>query len=251
MQTVRALLFIVWLYGFMTLFGIGMLALLPLPRRFTQAAIGHYTRSIILGLKLVCGIEVEIRGREHVIAGPVLYAGKHHCMLDIFIPFLITRDPMLIMKQELLWTPFIGWYAMKARMIAIDRAGNAKTLKKMVAAAAVGVSEGREIIIFPEGTRVDPGAAPDYKAAGISAFNKAFNLPVMLVATNAGLCWPAKGLIRAPGRIIYEILPAIPPGLDRKALMARLETELENASDALIEEGRRSQSSEGLRPTTP
>jgi 1-acyl-sn-glycerol-3-phosphate acyltransferase len=128
-------------------------------------------------------------------------------------------------------------------MIAIDRAGNAKTLKKMLKAAAQGKEEGRQIIIFPEGTRMPPGAPPDYKPAGVSAFNKALDLPIALVATNAGLCWPAKGATRTPGRIIYEILPPLPAGLDRKSLMANLETALETASNRLIEEGRAEQAS--------
>jgi 1-acyl-sn-glycerol-3-phosphate acyltransferase len=241
MRFLRSWLFVLWLYGFMTIFGIGMLPLLALPRPFTQAAIGWYAQTILIGLKLICGIDTEIRGQENLPRGALIYAGKHHCMLDIFIPFIVTRDPMHVMKDTLLWTPALGWYAMKCKMIAIDRDGTAKTLKKMLRAAQAGKAEGRQIIIFPEGTRMAPGALPDYKPAGISAFNKALDLPITLVATNAGLCWPASGATRTPGRIVYEILPPLPAGLDRKSLMARLETELETASNRLIEEGRAEQ----------
>ncbi len=250
MRAVRSALFQLWLYGFMAIFGIGMLTLLPLPRRFTQRAIGLYTRTLMLGLKLICDIDTEIRGQEHMPQGAMIYAGKHHCMLDIFIPFLLTRDPMIIMKEELLWAPVIGWYAIKMRMIAIDRAGTATTLKKMIRAATQGKAEGRQIIIFPEGTRMALGALPDYKPAGVSAFNKALDVPFALVATNAGLCWPAKGITRTPGRIVYEILPPLPAGLDRKTLMARLENDLEAASNRLIEEGRAEQTrrTTGVKP---
>ena len=93
-------------------------------------------------------------------------------------------------------------------------------------------------MIFPEGTRRDPNAAPDYQPAGISAMNKALGVPIIPVATNAGLCWPARGTRFKPGLIVYEVLPAIPGGLDRKALMARLENDLETASNRLIAEGR-------------
>lgn len=237
----RSCLFLIWLYGWMALLGILYLPTMLLPRIVAIRGIGFYAQVIRFGLKLICGIETEIRGRENMPAGPVIYAGKHHCMLDVFIPFLICRDPAIILKKELLFYPFLGWYALKTDMIPIDRAGTSKTLKTMVAAAQKRVAQGRSIVIFPEGTRVPAGAPPAYQAAGISAFNKALSLPVVPVATNAGLCWPGRGIRRTPGRIVYEVLPPIPPGLDRKALMPRLEVELEAASNRLIDEGRRVQ----------
>lgn len=238
MTALRSYLFVAWLYGWMAICGILYLPAIVLPRRVTMHAISLYARIIRAGLKLICGIDTEIRGHENLPDAPFIYAGKHHCMLDVFIPFLVCRDPAIILKRELLFYPFLGWYALKSDMIPIDRAGTAKTLKTMVAAARKRAGEGRSIVIFPEGTRTAPGSAPAYQPAGISAFNKALNLPVVPVATNAGLCWQAKGVRRTPGRIVYEILPAIPPGLDRKALMARLQDELETATDRLLEEGR-------------
>jgi 1-acyl-sn-glycerol-3-phosphate acyltransferase len=247
MQMLRSYLFLIWLYGWMAICGVAYLPTLLFPRVVTLKAIGLYGEIIRVGLRLICGIRTEIRGREHIVPGPALYAGKHHCMLDVFIPFIVTREPCHILKQELAWTPFLGWYAMSTGMIAIDRAGNTKTLKKMVEAAKQRAGEKRTIIIFPEGTRRDPNAPPDYQAAGISALNKALNVPIIPVATNAGLCWPARGRRFEPGLIIYEVLPAIPGGLDRKTLMARLEADLETASRRLIEEGRAAQAPKGGR----
>lgn len=238
MTALRSYLFLIWLYGWMAVLGTLYLPTMLMPRIVAMRAIGFYAQTIRFGLKYICGIDTEIRGRENLTTEPVIYAGKHHCMLDVFIPFLVCRDPAIILKKELLYYPFLGWYALKTSMIPIDRAGTSKTLKKMVAEAKKRADQGRSLIIFPEGTRTAPGADPAYQAAGISAFNKALNLPVVPVATNAGLCWPAKGVRRTPGKIIYEILPAIPPGLDRKALMPRLEAELEAGSNLLIEEGR-------------
>jgi 1-acyl-sn-glycerol-3-phosphate acyltransferase len=238
MMMFRSILFVIWMYGLMAVYGILFLPMLLLPKSVIFWGIGLYARGLIFGLKLICGIDVEIRGRQHMPRGTLIYAGKHNCMLDVFIPFLVTPAPAIVLKQELLWYPFLGWYALKSEMIPIDRAGNTKTLKKMVAQAKARAEAGRQIVIFPEGTRTKPGAAPAYHAAGISALAKGIEAPIVPVATNAGLCWPGRGLKRRRGRIVYEILAPIPAGLPRRDLMARLQSELETASDALVAEGR-------------
>ncbi len=238
MMMFRSILFVIWMYGLMAVLGLLTLPALLLPKAVTFWAISLYARGLIWGLKVFCGISVEIRGRQNMPRGTVLYAGKHNCMLDVFIPFLVMPAPAIILKQELLWYPFLGWYALKAAMIPIDRAGNTRTLKKMVAAARERADDGRQIVIFPEGTRTVPGAEPAYHAAGISALAKGIEAPILPVATNAGLCWPGRGVKRSKGTIIYEILPPIPAGLPRKELMSRLQSELETASDALVAEGR-------------
>lgn len=237
MMALRSYLFVAWLYGWMAICGILYLPTMLMPRVAAQRCIRLYAHIIRVGLKLICNIDTEIRGREHVPQGPFIYAGKHHCMFDIFIPFIVTSDPAIILKRELLLYPFLGWYALKTRMIPIDRAGTSKTLKAMIAAAKDRAAKGRPIVIFPEGTRTAPYSEPAYQPAGISALNKALDLPIVPVATNAGLCWPGRGTRRTPGKIIYEILPPIPAGLDRKAMMPRLEAALETASNQLLEEG--------------
>lgn len=238
MNAARSLLFAVWLYGWMGALGLLALPTLFLPRAATLWCIRLYVRFVLFGLRWICGIRVEIRGREHVLGGPILIAGKHQAMLDIFIPFLIFEAPVLVMKRELLWYPVLGWYAPKTRMMAIDRGGGARTMKQMLSAAKARVTEeGRQMLIYPEGTRRAPGAEPSYKPAGIRAFYKTLNVPMVPLATNAGLCWPAKGLIRRPGRVVYEVLPALPAGLNPKAMLEDLETVLETACDRLLEEG--------------
>ena len=237
MRVVTSLLFVIWMYLWMAVLGLLFLPALVLPRPATLLGIRVFTRVVGVGLRLICGISTEIRGREHMPEGPVIYAGKHQCMYDVFIPFLVMRDPAIIMKKELLWYPFLGWYALKAAMIPIDRAGTTKTLKAMVAAAKERADNYRQIVIFPEGTRKAPGAPPDYHAAGLSALAKAIEAPIVPVATNAGLCWPGRGLLRRKGKIVYQILPPIPAGLPRRDLMTRLQAELEAGTDALVKEG--------------
>lgn len=238
MNTVRSIVFVIWMYGWMAILGILALPTLLLPRRALLVFNRLFARLMLIGLRWICGIHVEFRGLEHVPGGPVLIAGKHQAMLDVFLPFLIFRDPVLVMKRELLWYPVIGWYSLKLRLLAIDRDGGAKTMKRMLAAAQERVNgETRQMLIYPEGTRMPPGAAPSYKPAGVRAFYKSLKLPLVPLATNAGLCWPAKGLTRRPGRVVYEVLPALASDLNPKTMVGELETVLEAACDRLLDEG--------------
>ena len=238
MNTLRSFLYVIWLYGWMAVLSILALPSLLMPRAVTLWFVRTYARIVVLGLRLICGVRVEFRGQEHIPDGPVLIAGKHQAMLDVFLPFLVFRDPVLVMKRELLWYPGLGWYAMKTHMLAIDRDGGARTMKKMLAAAKARVNvEGRQMLIYPEGTRTLPGAAPDYKPAGTRAFYKTLGVPLVPFATNSGLCWPAHGMMRRPGRVVYEVQPPLPEDMNPKAMLVELETRLEAASDRLLDEG--------------
>ena len=234
----RSLLFVIWLYGTMGLLGLACLPLMLLPRRACMLAIRTYAHLVLFGLRWIVGVRVEIRGHEHIPEGPVLVAGKHQAMLDVFLPFVMFKDPIIIMKRELLWYPVLGWYALRTGMIPIDRDGTSRTLKLMLRLAQrrVKIGGGRQMVIFPEGTRVAPGADPVYKPAGLRAFYKALDVPLLPVATNSGQCWPAHGLRRRSGRVVYQVLDPIPPGLDHKTMLARLVDELETASTALLAE---------------
>ncbi|WP_300377573.1 1-acyl-sn-glycerol-3-phosphate acyltransferase [Henriciella sp.] len=237
MNTIRSFIFIVWLYGGMAVIGVAALPTMLLPRRVAIGAIGFYAQYVRLGLRVICGIRVELRGQEHIPDGPLIIAGKHQAMLDVFIPFILFRDPAVIMKRELLWYPALGWYALKTKMIPIDRAGTTRTLKRMVNEARLRAANGRQILIYPEGTRAQPGAPGDYKSAGLSALYNAIDVPVLPLATNSGLCWKARGITRRPGLVVYEALPPIPGQLARKEMNARLQEELEEASARLLDEG--------------
>ena len=234
MMALRSYLFVAWLYGWMAICGILYLPTMLLPRVAAQRCIRLYAQIIRVGLKLICNIDTEIRGREHIPQGPFLYAGKHHCMLDIFIPFIVTSDPAIVLKRELLFYPFLGWYALKTQMIPIDRAGTSKTLKAMIAAAKDRAAKGRPIVIFPEGTRTEPGAAPDYKP-GVAAIYRDLDGPCWPVATNSGVHWPAHGFRRYPGTVVFEFLEPVPAGLKRPEFMGQLEEKIEGASGAMLQ----------------
>ena len=236
MTTVRSLLFVCWLYLSMALFAVGLSPALLLPYGAAMWVIRNWSRFVLFGLRWIAGVKVEFRGLEHRPTGASLLAGKHQSMLDVIAPFAILPDNCFIMKKELMPLPFFGWFAWKTKMIAVDRSAHSKALKDMVKQARARSAEGRQIFIFPEGTRAAPGAAPDYKP-GVMALYRDLGVPCWPMATNAGVHWPAHGFRRYPGTVVYEFLPPIEAGLKRPVFMAELERRIETASDALLASG--------------
>lgn len=234
MQTLRSLLFTLWLYLSMAIFAVGLSPALLMPHAPAMGVIRLWAKFVLFGLRWIAGVTVEFRGLEHRPTGPALIAAKHQGMLDVVVPFVMLDDPCMVMKKELLPLPFFGWFAWKTRMIPVDRQAHAKALKDMVRNARARLVEGRQIVIFPEGTRGLPGAAPDYKP-GVAAIYRDLDAPCWPVATNSGVHWPAHGFRRYPGVVVFEFLPPIPAGLKRAEFMKRLEDSVETASAALLE----------------
>jgi 1-acyl-sn-glycerol-3-phosphate acyltransferase len=231
----RSLLFTAWVYGLGAMMGLICLPLLLMRRQTAIWAVRTWARLVIAGLKTIVGVKVEVRGLERLPPGPCLIAAKHQGMFDIIPPFDYLPDPCLVMKRELMMIPVFGWFSTKLEMIVINREAASKALRAMVHDAKDALAEGRQIIIFPEGTRKEPGAPPDYKP-GIAALYRELNIPCTPLATNSGMIWPAHGFIRYPGTVVFEILPPIPAGLKRASFMAVLEDRVEAASALLTRE---------------
>ncbi|WP_292057752.1 MULTISPECIES: lysophospholipid acyltransferase family protein [unclassified Brevundimonas] len=233
MTTVRSLIFTLWLYLSMPLFAVGLSPALLMPHGVAMGVIKLWARFVLFGLHWIAGVKVEVRGLEHRPTGPALIAAKHQGMLDVIAPFAFLDDACFVMKKELMPLPFFGWFAWKTKMIAVDRAAHAKALKDMVRQTRARLAEGRQILIFPEGTRTTPGEPADYKP-GVAAIYRDVEAPCWPVATNSGVHWPAHGFRRYPGTVVFEFLPPIPAGLKRAAFMAELESRIEGASTALL-----------------
>ncbi len=232
----RSLLFVGWMYGLMAVMGILCLPTLLMPRRAALAAMALWRRLVLWGLKVLCGITFEVRGRKHMPREGALVAMKHQSMFETIVAWELIPDPAIILKKELVFLPVFGWYALKLENIVVDRGAHANALRKMLRAADRRVREGRQVVIFPEGTRVAPGEHVPYKP-GVAALYRELDRPCVPVALNSGLCWPAHGVLRRPGHIVFDILPPIPPGLSRRDFMRELEARLEPAADALLPPG--------------
>ena len=233
MLTIRSLLYVVLFYIW-SVFWVLLISPLMLGPRIWMVRSWRIWSLVLMGLlRVVCGVRVELRGVQHIPKGAALIAPKHQCMLDVFAQFAWLPDACFVTKQELMWIPFFGWYAQKGEMIGIDRSGHAKTLRKLIVDARERFVAGRQLVIFPEGTRGEPGIPGDYKP-GIAALYRELDVPVHPVATNAGIHWPAHGFKRRPGTIVFEYLEPIPPGLKRAEFMRILEERIEAASTALL-----------------
>jgi 1-acyl-sn-glycerol-3-phosphate acyltransferase len=156
-------------------------------------------------------------------------------MFDTMSLWHVLPRTCFVLKKELIAIPFFGWYALKGRMIVVDRQAHAKALRKLVRDAKDRLASGRQIVIYPEGTRTAPGETGDYKP-GIAALYRELAVPAIPMATNSGVHWPAHGFIRKPGTIVFEFLPPIPAGLKRAEFMRELEGRIEPASAALLGE---------------
>ena len=233
----RSLLFNVLFYVTTTLFVVIGSPLLFAPRRWAMAAFAVHGRFELWLLKTIVGTGLEVRGQEKLPEGPCLVASKHQSAWETFALIPLFRDPALLMKRELFWIPFHGWFSKKFEMIPVDREKGSAALRAMLRETKKRVADGREIIIFPEGTRRPAGAPPDYKT-GVVLLYEALGIPCVPVALNSGLFWPRRSLLRRPGTIVVEFLDPIPPGLPKAEFLSRLTESIETATNRLLAEAK-------------
>lgn len=233
MNLLRSLLFQILFYAIGGIVAIAFLPLLVLPGAWTMRCGTAWSALSLKLLEWCCGVTFELRGRENLPDGPAIIAMKHQSAWDTLAAPVIFVRPAIVIKRELGSIPFYGWYALKAGSIPIDRGAGASALRSLLAGGVRAAAEGRKIIIFPEGTRTAVGAAPDYQP-GVYALYRRLGLPLVPVAVNSGLFWGRRHFTKRPGRIVVEILPPIPPGGERRAVMAALETAIEGATARLV-----------------
>ena len=190
-------------------------------------------------LKAIVGLTHEARGLDNIPRDGCIVAMKHQSAWDTLILPVVLDNPAIVLKRELLFVPFFGWYAARAGTIAIDRKAGAGALRRMLERAQPLAAARRTIVIFPEGTRVAPGEHRPYQP-GVAALYQALTLPVVPAAVNSGLYWRRRSFLKRRGRIVLEFLDPIPPGWPRDRLMAELEKRIETATAALLQEGQHS-----------
>jgi 1-acyl-sn-glycerol-3-phosphate acyltransferase len=250
---VRSVIFNVLFYLNLLLHFIAAIPTLVLPRRPIIRVAQFWARTNLWLLRVICDIKVECRGIEKIAPGPLLVASKHQSLWETFALLPLFDDPAFILKRELLWIPFFGWYAWKAGMIPVNRGKRSQALADMTACGLDELARGRQIVIFPEGTRRAPGAEPSYKY-GIVHLYAETGATCLPIALNSGLFWPRRSFLRYPGTILVEVVDPIAPGLDKKAFADQLTQEIETATARLTAEGERELARNGARKaqsTTP
>ena len=238
MIIIRSVVFNVLFYLVLAAYLMVAMPTLLLPRWGIIRLAQHWGRVNLHLLRIVCGITVEWRGLDKIPAGAFLVAAKHQSVWETFALLTLFRDPTYILKRELLWLPLFGWAAWRAGMIPVDRGGGKPALAAMATRVRDALAAGKQIIIFPEGTRRPPGAEPKYKY-GIAHLYGEGVAACLPVALNSGLFWPRRQFLRRPGTITVEILDPIAPGLAIDDFFERLQRDLETATARLITQGRR------------
>ena len=185
-------------------------------------------------LRVLCRIDHQVVGLDALPGTPCIVAAKHQSAWDTLVFSQLLYNPSYVLKKELTQIPFFGWALLRVGMVPVDRSGGARALRTMLAAAKRRLGEGRAILIFPEGTRTEPGRRRPYHP-GVAALYRELGVPVVPIALNSGLFWGRRSFVKTPGRITLEVLPAIAPGLPRKAFMAELEARIEGASERLAQ----------------
>lgn len=244
MPVLRALAFNACFYLYTTIIGILGLPTL-VSRRATLKLVRLWTGGSLWLLRVVGGVAYEFRGLENIPQGPIILGAKHQSVLETLAMTLVLKDFAYILKRELLFIPVVGWYMMRADMVAIDRSKGSKAMALMNSAAADAIAEGRQLIIFPEGTRRPPGAPPAYKLGLVHLYMR-LGVPCVPVAVNTGLFWPRRSLVRRPGTAVIEFLPPIPAGMERTAFLALIQERVETASNVLLDKGRAELAARGI-----
>ena len=232
-QWLRSFIFIIVIYFWMAVLGILFTPYAILSKRGALRACKIYARSTIHLARWMVGIHSEVRGP--VPSGEVMIAAKHQSFLDILLIFDVVPHAKFIMKRELLWTPFIGLYAKRLGCVPVDRGRRGAAVATMVQDVAREFNDPGQLIIYPQGTRVAPDDKKPYKV-GTGVLYKELGQPCVPAATNVGLFWPRKGILRNPGLAVVEFLEPIAPGMDRSGFMRQLEQAVETRSVELMRE---------------
>ncbi|KRS13389.1 glycerol acyltransferase [Roseovarius atlanticus] len=233
LQWVRSAVFVGQIYFMMLPIGIVFLPWALVSSRGANAACKAWCAWVRWTARWMVGVRTEVRGTPP--RHECLIVAKHQSFLDIILIFASVPSGKFIMKRELMYAPIIGQYAMKLGCVPVDRGKRSQAIKKMIADVGRGRLRPGQLIIYPQGTRIAPGVKAPYKV-GSSILYEEMAQECIPVATNVGLVWPRKGIMRHPGTGVVEFLPAIEAGLPKEEFMARLEDTIETNSNRLMRE---------------
>jgi len=229
----RSLIFNLIFYPFSILYTGSLIFFYWLPRKKLLKLSSYYFEITKLFERHILNLRYELIGKQHVPKGACIIAMKHQSVWETLKILDIIDDPIVIYKKAVNWIPGLGWLIMRLDMISIDRSKGTVALKKIIQKAKLRVKENRQIMIYPQGTRITPGEKKPYKH-GVAALYKALNLPVVPVAVNSGIYWPKESFIKYPGKITIKILEPIQPGMKADAMLKKLEKMIETESDKLL-----------------
>jgi 1-acyl-sn-glycerol-3-phosphate acyltransferase len=229
----RSLCFNVGWYVGSAIIALAGAPILLLPRAAVVAWARLWIVFVLWWLRMTCRLTHRVVGLENLPKGPAIIACKHQSSWETLSFTLLFPDIAIVLKRELLFIPIVGWAMARAGNIAVARGEGASALRGLVKQAKAVIAEGRSIVIFPEGTRVAPGAERPYQV-GTAALYRQLGVPVVPVALNSGIFWGRRKFVKRPGTITLEVLPPIAPGLSREVFMTTLRDRIETATNRLM-----------------
>ncbi|MBL8674663.1 MAG: 1-acyl-sn-glycerol-3-phosphate acyltransferase [Rhodospirillales bacterium] len=236
MAWLRSLAFNVFYWISTVLIALVCVIVLPIPSpRPLRALLHAWARLTVWAMRVLGGMHVEVRGREHIPAGPALIAGKHQSECDgTLMAALIPGIAFVAMKELFSW-PVIGAILYRLDMIRVDTCGGERERRNLAAFSKRAVETRRVLTIYPEGHLMPIGDKERYRT-GIYYMARDLDLAVTPVATCVGLLWPRWAFWKTPGRAAVEFLPALPPSPDKDGFMRELEDRIETATALLVAE---------------
>jgi len=233
LRYLASLVFVVQMYAMMAVLAVWYTPQVLVRRDRAHAAVTTYCRWVRWTARWMVGLRSEVRGE--IPTGECVIASKHQSFFDIIIIVSVVPRPRFIMKRSLVWAPILGWYARQLGCVAVDRGKGHLAVQQMVDGVTDPAAPKGQLIIYPQGTRVAPGAHRPYKI-GVGKLYGMLDQPVVPAATNVGVFWPRTGIYRKPGLAVVEFLPPMEAGLTVEDFMARLEDRVEGASERLMAE---------------
>jgi 1-acyl-sn-glycerol-3-phosphate acyltransferase len=215
MIQLRSALFHIWLVVATALVALLFAPALVFGEKPARAATRCWARTVLFGLRVICGVRHRIEGAEDIPKGGAIVALNHQSMWETVAVFALLKKPSVVFKKELKRVPVYGWWTTLAGCIPVDREAGARAIRELARAAAEKVRGGAQVVLFPEGTRAPVGEERPLQP-GVAAVYAAANAPCVPGGHDSGRFWKHPGWRKTPGTIVLRFAPPIPPGLPRK-----------------------------------
>jgi 1-acyl-sn-glycerol-3-phosphate acyltransferase len=204
MLLLRSIVFTVFMLVTVVLFAIGVLVSAVLPAAWRERIPPAWANVTLAALKLICGLDYRVEGRENIPDKAGVSFWKHQSMWETIAQIVVFPRQCWVLKKSLMTIPFVGWALNFYHPIAIDRAGGRRAVEQVISQGRERLAANRWVMIFPEGTRMAPGTTRRYGMSGLLLAEKA-GRPIVPVAHNAGDFWRRNGILKRPGTIVVRI----------------------------------------------
>lgn len=204
-QVVRSVVFYAGYFAALLVIGVLFLPIAPfLPLAGRYRLLNLYNYFLMFWFRIACGVRYDIQGAHHLTDGPCVIQANHQSEWETVFLQVMKPPVCTVLKRELLRLPIFGWGLRLLHPISLDRSKPARAIKQVLGQGVERLNTGLSVLIFPEGTRVEPGERRRYNKSGSVVACRA-GVPVLPVAHNAGERWPGRHWVKRPGVLRVRI----------------------------------------------